>query len=304
MWSVLALLLALSGGAMSLDKLNMCMDAKHHKTEPGPEGQLYQQCSPWRDNACCTANTSAEAHDDASYLYNFNWNHCGTMSKECKKHFIQDTCFYECSPHLGPWIQPVDQSWRKERILDVPLCKEDCETWWEDCKNDFTCKTNWHKGWDWSSGGAHTWKSKAGMHVCACISLINHSKHIPSFAKTFSHRDFLLLLLLHLHLCRNNTIKIYQMHSILSQVSTNVLKVASAVSGLMFFPHPNPCVKKSGPTLTSIPHTPKPLGNACSSGSPAQTPTRRLLSTTSTMGSNSKALLCQHCSSWLSHLSL
>lgn len=147
-------------------------------------------------------------------------------------------------------------------------------------------------------------KHKADMHVCACISLINHSKHIPSFAKTFSHRDFLLLLLLHLHLCRNNTIKIYQMHSILSQVSTNVLKVASAVSGLMFFPHPNPCVKKSGPTLTSIPHTPKPLGNACSSGSPAQTPTRRLLSTTSTMGSNSKALLCQHCSSWLSHLSL
>lgn len=43
MWSVLALLLALSGGAMSLDKLNICMDAKHHKTEPGPEGQLYQQ---------------------------------------------------------------------------------------------------------------------------------------------------------------------------------------------------------------------------------------------------------------------
>lgn len=147
-------------------------------------------------------------------------------------------------------------------------------------------------------------KHKADMHVCACISLINHSKHIPSFAKTFSHRDFLLLLLLHLHLCRNNTIKIYQMHSILSQISTNVLKVASAVSGLMFFPHPNPCVKKSGPTLTSIPLTPKPLGNACSSGSPAQTPTRRLLSTTSTMGSNSKALLCQHCSSWLSHLSL
>lgn len=23
--------------------LNVCMDAKHHKTEPGPEGQLYGQ---------------------------------------------------------------------------------------------------------------------------------------------------------------------------------------------------------------------------------------------------------------------
>lgn len=65
------------------------------------------QCVPWRENACCTANTSAEAHNDNSYLYNFNWNHCGAMSAKCKKHFIQDTCFYECSPHLGPWIQSV-----------------------------------------------------------------------------------------------------------------------------------------------------------------------------------------------------
>lgn len=65
------------------------------------------QCAPWRENACCTANTSEEAHNDNSYLYYFNWNHCGAMSPKCKKHFIQDTCFYECSPHLGPWIQSV-----------------------------------------------------------------------------------------------------------------------------------------------------------------------------------------------------
>ncbi|MED6253892.1 Folate receptor alpha [Ataeniobius toweri] len=148
----LASLLALSSGILSLDKLNMCMNAKHQKVEPGPEGALYHQCAPWSDNACCTANTSEEAHNDYSYLYNFNWNHCGAMSSKCKKHFIQDTCFYECSPHLGPWIQPVDQSWRKERILNVPLCKEDCEQWWEDCKDDVTCKIDWHKGWDWSSG--------------------------------------------------------------------------------------------------------------------------------------------------------
>ncbi|XP_011606604.1 folate receptor isoform X2 [Takifugu rubripes] len=152
MWDMMILLLALSSSSFSEDKLNMCMDAKHHKKVPGPEGQLYLQCAPWRDNACCTANTSTEAHEDNSYLYNFNWNHCGAMSDECKKHFIQDTCFYECSPHLGPWIQEVDQSWRKERIFNVPLCKEDCHEWWEDCKNEFTCKSNWHTGWDWSSG--------------------------------------------------------------------------------------------------------------------------------------------------------
>ncbi|XP_066500220.1 folate receptor [Hoplias malabaricus] len=151
----LALLIVLPSFSLSLDKLNMCMDGKHQKQEPGPEGELYKQCAPWRENACCMANTSEEAHNDNSYLYNFNWNHCGAMSSKCKGHFIQDTCFYECSPHLGPWIQAADNSWRKERILDVPLCKEDCESWYNDCKHDFTCKENWHKGWDWKSGTNH-----------------------------------------------------------------------------------------------------------------------------------------------------
>ncbi|XP_053418970.1 folate receptor alpha-like [Nycticebus coucang] len=135
--------------------LNVCMDAKHHKEKPGPEDNLHDQCSPWKKNACCSVNTSQEAHKDNSYLYNFNWDHCGVMEPICKRHFIQDTCLYECSPNLGPWIQQVDHSWRKERVLNVPLCKEDCERWWEDCRTSYTCKSNWHKGWNWSSGRNH-----------------------------------------------------------------------------------------------------------------------------------------------------
>ncbi|KAF1628296.1 UNVERIFIED_CONTAM: Folate receptor alpha, partial [Eudyptes robustus] len=110
------------------------------------------QCALWKENACCTANTSSEAHQDQSYLYNFNWDHCGAMPEKCKRHFIQDTCLYECSPNLGPWIDQADASWRKERILHVPLCREDCEQWWEDCRDAVTCKVNWHKGWNWTTG--------------------------------------------------------------------------------------------------------------------------------------------------------
>ncbi|XP_053241324.1 folate receptor gamma-like isoform X1 [Podarcis raffonei] len=149
---LLGLLALLAAGAADVSVLNTCMDGKHHKTEPGKEDELHGQCSPWKENACCTNSTSHAAHDDQSYLYNFNWNHCGIMSDACKRHFIQDTCLYECSPNLGPWINKVDQTWRKERILDVPLCKEDCEQWWKDCRNDMTCKENWHVGWDWSQG--------------------------------------------------------------------------------------------------------------------------------------------------------
>lgn len=132
--------------------IDVCMDGKHQKTMPGPEDSLHVQCAPWKEKSCCTADVSEAAHKDQSYLYNFDWNHCGAMSPACKRHFIQDTCFYECSPNLGPWIQPADNSWRKERILDVPLCNEDCEAWYEDCKMDYTCRDNWHKGWNWTTG--------------------------------------------------------------------------------------------------------------------------------------------------------
>ncbi|EMP27288.1 Folate receptor alpha [Chelonia mydas] len=103
-WAVLGLLAACLASAAKESVLNVCMDAKHHKTRPGPEGALHGQCAPWKDNACCTAETSTGAHQDQSYLYSFNWAHCRVMPDKCKWHFIQDTCLYECSPNLGPWI--------------------------------------------------------------------------------------------------------------------------------------------------------------------------------------------------------
>ncbi|XP_074160615.1 sperm-egg fusion protein Juno isoform X2 [Sminthopsis crassicaudata] len=135
--------------------LNVCMDAKHHKKEPGPENELHEQCIPWKDNACCTANTSREIHMDMSPLYNFNFGHCGVMTPSCRKQFIQDACLYECSPNLGPWIQEVKSSWRKERFLKVPLCWEDCKEWWEDCRTSFTCKSTWNKDSAWIPGKNH-----------------------------------------------------------------------------------------------------------------------------------------------------
>ncbi|KAF6333243.1 IZUMO1 receptor, JUNO [Rhinolophus ferrumequinum] len=139
--------------------LSVCMRAKHHKREPSPEDQLYEECMPWKDNACCTFNTSWEAHLDVSLLYSFSLLHCGLMMPDCQKHFIQAVCFYECSPNLGPWIQQVVRlSWevglrgQEERILDAPLCREDCEQWWADCHTSYTCQSNWHGSWDWSRG--------------------------------------------------------------------------------------------------------------------------------------------------------
>ncbi|XP_017528558.3 folate receptor beta isoform X1 [Manis javanica] len=165
------------------DLLNVCMDAKHHKINPGPEDKLHDQCSPWKSNACCSVGTSQELHKDTSLLHNFNLNHCGKMEPACKRHFIQDNCLYECSPNLGPWIQQVNQSWRKERFLNVPLCKEDCQHWWEDCRTSSTCKSNWHMGWDWTSAlceglWSHSYKAtNYGRGSGRCIQMWFDSAH-------------------------------------------------------------------------------------------------------------------------------
>uniref|UniRef100_A0A8D0RYK0 Folate receptor-like domain-containing protein n=1 Tax=Sus scrofa TaxID=9823 RepID=A0A8D0RYK0_PIG len=131
--------------------LNICMNAKPHKPEPSPEDKLYEECIPWKHNACCTADTSWEAHLDVALLYNFSLVHCGLMMPGCQKHFLQAICFYECSPNLGPWIQQTDPHGQAERILDAPLCQEDCEEWWADCRTSYTCKSNWLGGWTWIS---------------------------------------------------------------------------------------------------------------------------------------------------------
>ncbi|XP_041586258.1 sperm-egg fusion protein Juno isoform X1 [Vulpes lagopus] len=49
------------------------------------------------------------------------------------------------------WTQ-VDSSGQGERIRDAPLCREDCEQWWEDCRTSYTCRSDWHGSWDWSGG--------------------------------------------------------------------------------------------------------------------------------------------------------
>jgi len=134
---------------------NTCIDSGHHKSEPGPENSLFDVCSPWSGRSCCTTNTSYEAHQQGGdNTYGFNYDHCADayrpMSERCRRHFVEDNCFYECSPNIGPWIVNEGNSYRNQRYKNVPLCLSECNAWWEDCKDDYTCKENWSTGWDWS----------------------------------------------------------------------------------------------------------------------------------------------------------
>jgi len=143
------------------DFLNKCISSGSHKNVPGKEGKAIESyhCTPWQNKSCCTWNTTSQIDKDGTLtLYGIIWDQCPqnkTMSDKCKEHFMRDTCFYECSPNLGPWIveDNVSNKTRKERVQNVPICKSDCDTWFEDCSGDFTCNDNWGTGWNWSKKG-------------------------------------------------------------------------------------------------------------------------------------------------------
>lgn len=131
-----------------------CMDGKFHKSLPGSEDELHNQCTPWKEFSCCTHNISKTLH--YGNLYNFDLNHCAhikPMSPACKRHFIQDSCFYECEPNVRPWVVRVNMTSRKERFYKVPLCQSDCESWYLACQHDFTCARNWISDFKWGPGG-------------------------------------------------------------------------------------------------------------------------------------------------------
>lgn len=108
------------------------------------------QCAQWSNYSCCTQNSSLMAHEKLNH-YGFDIEHCGkeSLSSKCHRRFVQDLCYYDCDPYIGPWIVRQNWSRRQERIMYVPLCKSECDQWWEDCKDSSTCVTNWAKHFVW-----------------------------------------------------------------------------------------------------------------------------------------------------------
>ncbi|KAK3860461.1 hypothetical protein Pcinc_033488 [Petrolisthes cinctipes] len=170
------------------DLLNTCIDSKHHKLKPGPESTLFEQCMPWKERSCCTDEVAEIIH--TSSPYNFNFDHCNQkMSDKCRRHFMQDHCFYECSPNVGPWVVKENRSWRKERFYQVPLCWNDCQDWFNDCSTDLTCTDNWSINFNWKNttvgchGGAKTCRKNYCPSQSTCLTFKQIYKTAENFCE-------------------------------------------------------------------------------------------------------------------------
>ncbi|RDD39469.1 Folate receptor gamma [Trichoplax sp. H2] len=137
------------------DTLNTCIASSYHKKVPTPEQDLVE-CKPWKARSCCTPATVKELSLTANQvLYNFRWDHCGNLSSQCYRYMVQDSCFYECSPNVGPWIVNASSSRRSERFMHVPICASFCDNWFAACENDKTCSGDWRYDWKWINRSNH-----------------------------------------------------------------------------------------------------------------------------------------------------
>ena len=114
---------------------------------PSPEGAAFTECHPWKDNACChEATVTTPQTMNEGYGDDYHWDRCGPLciirdsnrltprlrppphtapharaitrhtrarstaprSNACEQFFIQEACFYECSPHAGQYRRYSD----------------------------------------------------------------------------------------------------------------------------------------------------------------------------------------------------
>ncbi|XP_014259616.1 folate receptor gamma-like [Cimex lectularius] len=125
------------------EQINQCLSSNAHQRIPLPnEGEMFE-CEPWRNLSCCTEERAKQIHTDD--VHKLEQNLCKKpMSSSCKEFFKKETCFFECSPDLKLWFIPLNESESYQRFKNVPLCKSECDDWFNACSDDYTCSDNWY----------------------------------------------------------------------------------------------------------------------------------------------------------------
>eukprot|EP00794_Sanderia_malayensis_P003080 gene3081-3545_t len=139
------LLLAISCSSISplfVESNEQCIAGKYHKKSPGAETLSYPECAPWKEKTCCTSEFVKELKaNQTRTLYNHDWHLCKKLSAECERFWINQECFYQCSPYVYKWKQPsANPSF--DILKGVPICASVCDRWFQACKTDQICVEN------------------------------------------------------------------------------------------------------------------------------------------------------------------
>ncbi|CAH1791985.1 unnamed protein product, partial [Owenia fusiformis] len=127
------------------DYLNMCMD--NTKASPSPEPGLEgSMCPTFANRSCCKPGPLLELLRN----YTLSYAHCPqkkSLGATCYEKFIEEGCFFTCSPDLGPWINREHPNFgEKNSLRRLPICQSTCERWYNACQKEYTCSNDWFLG--------------------------------------------------------------------------------------------------------------------------------------------------------------
>mmetsp|Transcript_46846 Transcript_46846/g.85830 ORF Transcript_46846/g.85830 Transcript_46846/m.85830 type:complete len:293 (-) Transcript_46846:30-908(-) len=126
---------------------DQCYVQSLHKAAPGPEGEGFTECHPWKQHACCRGSVvESYIHLKEAYGEGFYWDRCGPLSQECERFFVQEACFYECEPNVGYYKKYPDgmdeggfeNHWQ---MHNMPIKASYCDSWYAACADDLFCGT-------------------------------------------------------------------------------------------------------------------------------------------------------------------
>ena len=140
-----------------------------HKSLPTPEGPGFTECHPWSAGSCCSKTTANATFLNLAYGAGFQWDRCGPLSPACERFFVQEACFYECSPHIGLYrkfgghacndsqcsttynatCDPYSVSYKPNagcsdahntwQVHKMPIRRDYCNAWFTACADDYFC---------------------------------------------------------------------------------------------------------------------------------------------------------------------
>jgi len=145
-------------------QIDKCYLDSYHKDADDPldnmahplyKSEGYGVCTPWKDRGCCTPETQV-SEEAIKTLYGAKsaWDICGPMSDACAKFYLEEDCFYECSPNAGlfkkyttdgaashnntggEFYDPLDDGHNKWAIYQMPIKASYFDAWHAACKDE------------------------------------------------------------------------------------------------------------------------------------------------------------------------
>jgi len=110
------------------------------------------------NGSCCTNDfvSLLDSPLGVGGLYpGYSFNHCPgrNMSDRCLAFMNYQECNFGCDPYLTGLINNYYNG--DPSFTAIPVCANYCNEWFDACKNDYTCVTNWE-----------TWPTTNGQYSC------------------------------------------------------------------------------------------------------------------------------------------